>query len=196
MTAAQWRTWTLHLGPVLQKPHLPQENYDEVVSFTQELLLLGAYTIAPTEVDEVEQRLLRFGRYWENRFVSQRWEKLHGCLPTLHQLRHCAQAIRWDGPMVGYAQWSMEILNGIVSRATKSRVQANASIATRGLLCEQENHLSYVRELPDFQRAPGQGKCGRGQGRRDFWASWALLNIEGSQQHPVIGSLAALTSRR
>ena len=119
--------------------------------------------IAPTEVDEVEQRLLRFGRYWENRFVSQRWEKLHGCLPTLHQLRHCAQAIRWDGPMVGYAQWSMEILNGIVSRATKSRVQVNASIATRGLLCEQENHLSYVRELPDFQRAPGQGKCGRGK---------------------------------
>ena len=156
MTAAQWRTWTFHLGPILLKPYLPQEDYNEVVSFTQALLLLCAYKITPAELDEVEERLLRFGSYWENRFVNQRWDKLHACLPTLHQLRHCAETIRWDRPMVGYAQWSMEILNGIVNRATKSRVQANASIAIRGLLCEQENHLSYVLELPDLEAQEGE----------------------------------------
>ena len=86
MTAAQWRTWTSHLGPTLLKPHLPQEGYDDV-SPAQALLLLCVHKI--TEV-EVEERLLRFGRYWENRFVNQRWENLHACLTTLHQLRHCA----------------------------------------------------------------------------------------------------------
>ena len=49
-------------------------------------------------------------------------------------------------------------LTGIVSRTTKSRVQANASIAVRGLLCEQENHLSYVLKLPDLEIQEGEGE--------------------------------------
>ena len=69
------------------------------------------------------------------------------------------EIIHCDGLMAGYAQWSVEIFNGVVSRATKSRAQANGSIAIRGLLCEQENHLSYVLKLPDLRIREGEGQA-------------------------------------
>ena len=59
----------------------------------------------------------------------------------------------------------MEIFNGVVSRATKSRVQANASIAIRGLLCEQESLLPYVLKLPNLRTREGEGDEGQAPSR-------------------------------
>lgn len=45
----------------------------------------------------VVHRLLRFGRYYEDRLYEQKWERLAACLPVIHQIRHLADTMRWDG---------------------------------------------------------------------------------------------------
>lgn len=151
MTAAQWRIWTFHLAPIYLRTRIPNHHYEELISLVQAVLIMNSRCVSWREIGEVGERLDRFSRFYETTFYRQGWSRLRACRPVFHQIRHCAESLRWNGPMPHHAQWFMERFCGTTARYAKSRSMANANIAIRATHVEMENHLPYVIQLPTYQ---------------------------------------------
>lgn len=144
MTAAEWQLFTFTLAPVYLKDVLPDEDYQEFISLVEAIQLACDYLITRNELVEIDQRIQRFSRYYEQRYYRMEWARLKVCLPVFHQILHVPQALRWTGPMYVCSQWAMERLCGTFAGMAKSRVSTNRNLSNTITMLEQRSTLVYV----------------------------------------------------
>lgn len=144
MTASEWQLFTLLIGPVYLKGLLPDEDYEEFISLVEAIHLSCDYTLTEEDFQEMEERILRFSQYYEERYYRLEWDRLKACLPVFHQVLHVHQALRWAGPMYVYSQWAMERFCGTLATSAKSRVATNRNLSINLTMMEQKNCLIYV----------------------------------------------------
>lgn len=102
------------------------------------------YLLTLEDLLEMDQRILRFSKYYERRYYRMEWARLRSCLPVFHQILHVPQALRWAGPMYVYSQWAMERFCGTLAGMAKSRSATNRNISNNLSMLEQKNALVYV----------------------------------------------------
>lgn len=144
MTAAEWQLFTFTLAPVYLKDVLPDDDYQEFISLVEAIQLACDYLITESELVEIDQRIQRFSKYYEQRYYRMEWARLKACLPVFHQILHVPQALRWTGPMYVCSQWAMERLCGTFAGMSKSRVSTNRNLSNTITMLEQKSTLVYV----------------------------------------------------
>lgn len=144
MTASEWQLFTFLLAPVYLKDVLPDHDYEEFISLVEAIQLSCDYTLTSEDCLEIDQRIIRFSKYYETRYYRMEWGRLKSCLPVFHQILHVPQALHWAGPMYVYSQWAMERFCGTLAGMAKSRVATNRNISNSLSMVEQKNALLYV----------------------------------------------------
>lgn len=145
--AEEWRYWLLRYFPIYGKGRLPDDIYDEIISFIKAVSLCTKVSISVCEMMEVRARLLRWTRFYESEFYQFKEENVRYCLPTFHTVAHVYDCLEQCGPMFSYASWVTERFCGMLSHRTKSKVQTNKNMSLNMLLDEQLRHFEYTVSL-------------------------------------------------
>jgi len=148
LKAAEWKIFTLQLAPIYLNGLLPDEDYAEFINLVDAISITLRQSHTYRELDNLQEKLIRFYEYYEARFYARKYAKLHVMLPVFHQILHVVHCIRWCGPMWVYSQWCGERMCGILASSVKSRVAANRNMAITTTLMEQKNHLPFTQAFP------------------------------------------------
>lgn len=143
-TAAEWEHFGLLLAPIYLKDVLPEYDYQEYINLVDIVIITKLPSLNQSQVSELEDRIIRFYEYYEERFYGGSWRRLHACLPVFHMLLHVAWGIRVAGPMGTYDQWSLERILGLLTWHVSSRVEVNRNLELNLLISEQRNMLRFV----------------------------------------------------
>jgi hypothetical protein len=161
LKAAEWVIVAKHAAPIFLKTLLPAKDYEGFLMLVDAVLILEKHTYTAEDLQNATNLLVSFSEYYEDRFYRQQWDNLRVCLPTFHQLLHVTDAIHSVGPMLGYWQWPMERLCGMITQTAKSRTAANQNIANVMVKEEQKNYLPYVLPPePDHETYTFEGADG------------------------------------
>lgn len=130
MKAANWQRFVFLQSPIYFRKYLSAYHYENWMNLVQAMRLSTRKEIEDDEVDEIEERFKQFIEYYEKEIYKYDADRVVACLPSIHQLRHVADAIRAAGPTFVYAQWCMERVNGMITSSVKSRSRPDENIAT------------------------------------------------------------------
>ncbi|KZS94833.1 hypothetical protein SISNIDRAFT_409381 [Sistotremastrum niveocremeum HHB9708] len=167
--AWEYLIWFFGMGPCLFYRLLLEPYWSHYCLAVRAFRLCMQESITPQEVTEAIQCMTKFVEDFEHIYSQQKVERIHFCRPFLHTSAHVPWEIPALGPLMMYAQWTMERTIGNLGREIRQHSNAFANLSQRALLRCQVNALKAL--IPDLD--PLEAKLPKG-GKR-LQDGYALL---------------------
>ena len=113
------------------------------------LLACGTEPLTEKLVDEIEENISIFLKWYEKEVYQYKWLQLGAMRSMVHALAHVSESIHDNSPMRSFWEAPCEQLVGLMTEWIGSRTQANQNLANIIHCREQKNHLIYCVKLPE-----------------------------------------------
>jgi len=100
--AIEWKNWAVIFLPIYLKAHLPKEFYEMYMKFIRAIQLSCSTLLLPQEIDLVRNLLADFFSDYECIVYQYKYNRLSAMRPSIHQLLHIADSLKWAGPLRAY----------------------------------------------------------------------------------------------
>ncbi|KAH7911338.1 Transposase family tnp2-domain-containing protein, partial [Hygrophoropsis aurantiaca] len=141
-TAESWCFWFIYLAPILLEGRFPKNKYYKHMCELGNIMKATLkFSITLIELDELEERVIKWVRTYEKYYYQYRTDRLSTCTLTIHGLLHWIQGIRDCGPVWTTWTFYMERFCAVLQSGLHSRRHPWGNLNKRLL------HMTYIEQL-------------------------------------------------
>jgi hypothetical protein len=138
-------------GPMAFRSCLPELYYRHFCMLVCIYDILEQLEITHADLAELTHLTIRFAKEFERIYVQNHPDRVHMIRPWIHTLLHTAQGVVRTGPLIYYAQWTMERLIGLLEDDLHLHSNPYANIAHIAKRLCSRNALKAL--IPDLNIA-------------------------------------------
>ena len=139
--AWEYQQYLYGLGPTLFRPLLPEKYWKNFCKLVSGVRLLQRHRILRAELLEGHCTLLDFVCEFEDLYYQRMESRIHFVRQSIHMLTHMAPETIRAGPLLCYAQWTLETAIGNLGREIRQDRDLYANLTQRAVLRAQVNSL-------------------------------------------------------
>ena len=142
-TTHEWRSHFVTYGAPALHYYLLEPYATNFLRYRQLLCYTSQRSFTPSDIDKVESRAAVFVREYEDLYYGGDPNLLPSCTIQYHYLLHLGQNIRDFGPLLGFAQWTLERFLRTVRRFSTATAYKHRSAEANLLTREQRLHVRW-----------------------------------------------------
>ena len=166
----QYKTWefqlyTFGIAPILLYSILPLKYWSHYCQLVRGFQIVCQYSLTHEQLEDTHALLCVWERNFELFYYQLRHDRIHFVRPAVHQVIHLVPEAFQKGPLICYAQWTMERTIGNLGQQIRQASKPYANIAQEGIHRSQVNALiSIMPELDTSPKGPPRGSIDLGDG--------------------------------
>ena len=165
----QYKTWEFQLymfgiAPILLYSVLPSKYWSHFCQLVRRFQIMCQHSLTHDQLGDAHTLLCTWERGFEMLYYQLCHDRIHFVRPSVHQVIHLVPEAFLKGPLICYAQWTMERTIGNLGQQICQPSKPYANLAQEGVHHSQINALLAIMPELDFSPNLPSGSIDLGEG--------------------------------